>query len=267
MANWSGAMCQYSSIQERVARPLAILSIACFILAGCHKRPQQSHIAPDPIVQIVAAGYDAYRAGDQTTLDGDIQALAARLPADETAGTFVSCTSQGFAMRRVERAKRKLEYLDNPTVLAMGEVEQFVFFQQLVEEQFHWLDSQGRLADQPADVQGPADAVEGPTDFECETAPGFADSHTADLRQHDAIQRAGYARLRVWLNDLHQSLDTQFDTRLQNGAQELYDAQLRPLWPQWTPPSDLALNASPACKPAQQAPTLTRAHSRSWWFW
>jgi hypothetical protein len=241
-AQRSGAMSHYGSVNDKSARwpglrpVLVVLPMAFALMPGCTKRPA-SPPAPDPVVQTVAAGYDAFRAGDRTTLENDIQTLAARLPADETQGVFIDCSPRGYGFRRIERARRRLQYLDDPPAMSMGEEEKYVYFQQLVEDSFHQLDENGHLVVwSAADAQDPLRNPNAPSDFECEQTPGYHHARVLDARQDDAIGDVGRQRMRAWLIDLRRSLDTQLNIRMQNAAEELASYQLRPAWGAWQPP-------------------------------
>src|SRR5271154_3509452 len=89
---------------RRLHRSLFILSMTGALLAGCERRSEPLS-APDLTVQTVAKGFDAYVAGDQAGLDKDVQDLASRLPADESGEAFISCSSSGYGLRRLERAR------------------------------------------------------------------------------------------------------------------------------------------------------------------
>ncbi len=192
---------------------------ACALLAGCSKP-----LPPPANLATVTAGFDAFKAGDQAALERDVETLAAGLPADQTSGVYIACTPEGYALRRLAKAKQQLSFLDEPTVLAMGEEEKYVYFQQLIVEG-------GGYGHQVGDVGGP-------TDFECERDPAYPESHQLDDQQFYAIRDAGRERLRAWFGALRQSLGSEFDSQMQNAAKELYSNKLRNS-DRWTAPSSI----------------------------
>jgi hypothetical protein len=110
----------------------------------------------------------------------------------------------------------------------MGEEERFVYFQQLVEN------------------QGAAPGIEdvgGPTDFECERASGYPQSHALDAQEKAAIRNAGRNRLRDWLTSLRASLGGQLDATMENAVRILHDNKLRPWAGRWRPPQPLPVRS------------------------
>jgi hypothetical protein len=203
----------------KIITPACAVFIACVLLAGCGKP------LPPPVnLAVVTAGFDAFKAGDQAALERGIQSLAAGLPADLTSGVFVGCTPEGYALRRIARAKQQLEYLDQPTVLSMGDEVKFIYFQQLISG------GGGKV--------GETGEVGGPTDFECERDPAYPESHQLDDQERYAIRDAGRDRMRTWFAALRQSLGDQFDPSMQNAAKQLNANKLRDI-DRWTAPSSI----------------------------
>lgn len=231
--------------------PLAVLSMGCALLTGCERRVAAPDtppaVAPDALVHTVIAGYDAFWAGDRDALAAAIQRLDARLPSDETHGVFIACSTHRAELWRTERARRVLKYLDNPTVLSMAGEEKFIYFQQYVEGDYSQIDARGRLVlfNEPnlPDVLNNPNA---PSDFECERTAGYDRSLIVNSKQDKLLQAAGRARLRDWLINLRQSLDTQLAPRMQNAAVELQRNQLRFSSDDWRPPTVQPADVQPS---------------------
>ena len=215
----------------KISRSAAVWA-SCFIAVGCAKRPPEPPPPQPENLAAIATGYDAFMAGDRAALESQIQTLAARLPADETNGGFADCSTRGYEMRRVERARRKLQYLDNPTLASMGEDERYVFFQQLVDDRFQQMF-------EPREASAGVDDVGGPTNFECQTAPGYAQSMAMEQLERDAVYNAGRMRVRVWLQRLRQLYGEQLNARMQSAAKELLEYSLRPTGAPWEAPQAL----------------------------
>ena len=236
-------MSHYGSVNDgsarrvRLRRSLVVLSLVGVSLVGCDRLGASSGPpSSDLVLKAMAAGLDAYRADDRESLENDIQTLAAQLPDDETDGAFISCSAEGYALRRIERARRELLYLDNDEVLGMGEAERYVYLQQFTEARFDQINQDGKLllgADDARDVlHNPA----APSDFECQSTRDYEQSKTIDKRDENAIRTAARDRLRPWLISLRSRLDAQLNPQMQTAAAELAEYQLSPT-SYWAPPS------------------------------
>jgi len=237
-------MSHYGSVNDvpprshRFRSRFMALSVAFAFLAGCG-RHFAVRATPDPVLDTVASGYDAFRAGDRDALTADIHSLGARLPADKTVGDFVNCSPRRDSLRQIERARRKLEYLAAYPAVSMGEEERYVYFQQLIEGQIQNIDEHGHAADTLAgayDPLNPLSALNAPSDFECDGASSDKLGATAASNEDLAIQAMGRRRMRDWLINLRRALNTQLNPRMQTAALELDEYQLRPVPGKWAPP-------------------------------
>jgi hypothetical protein len=213
------------------------LSVGFAFLASCG-RQLTARVLPDPVLETMEAGYDAFRSGDQDGLAADIQTLNARLPADETQGDFVDCSPRRDALRQIERSKRKLQYLAASPAISMGEEERYVYFQQLIEGRVPIIDTHGHAVlelTEPYDPLNPRNAINGRTDFECQDASDDKALSAANA-EDAAIQTMGRNRMRDWLSTLRRSFEAQLDPRMQNAAVELDGYGLRPDPKAWSPP-------------------------------
>jgi hypothetical protein len=186
---------------------VSTIALACAALAGCAKPAP-----PSQNLQIASAGFDAFKADDPAKLEQQIQILTAQLPADLTTGVVVDCSPQGYALRSIVKVKKQLEYLDQPTVLSMGDPGRYVYFQQLIND---------------GGEAGEQTAVQGPTDFECERMPGYTESQALSTQEFEAVRDAGRNRMRAWYGELKQSLGSQFEPQMQAVAKTLHDNRLR----------------------------------------
>jgi len=170
-------------------------------------------LPPPANLAAVTAGFNAFQAGDEAGLQKQIAVLGAGLPADQTSGVYVACSPDGYAMRRRARAKQQLDILDKGGAGSMGEAKRYVYFQQLV--------TGGGGAGFSSGYVG------GPTDFECERDPDYAQSHRLDDQQFFAIRDAGRDQVRGWYTGLRQSLGAEFAPHMNEMAHELRVANLR----------------------------------------
>ena len=239
-------MSRYGTVNGKIPRRalrrglLVSSSIACVLATGCSPLPPPPPraAARDSVVDTVASGLKAFRDGDQTTVENDIQTLSGLLPADETDAVFSGCTPQARKYRRIERSKRLLEHLDDAPAPSMGDEEKYVYFQQLIDNIDLPLDQTGRVASSADDPNDPLKNRSAPSDFECEGAPGYQQSADFDSQEAAAIQTAGRDRMRAWLIDLRRTDDTQLNIRMQNAVEELYEANLDPFHRGWRPPGE-----------------------------
>lgn len=238
-------MSRYETVNDRGRRSrlrrglLVSSSIAWVLAAGCSPlpAPPPRAAARDAVADTVVAGFDAFKADDQTTLENDIQKLSDLLPADETDAAFSDCSPQGFRLRRIERAKRLLEHLDDSPIPSMGDEEKYVYFQQLIENIGLPLAPDGRVAWRTQTTNDPLQNSNAPSDFECQATDGYQQSATADVDEQEAIRSAGRDRMRAWLIDLRRTDDTQLDVRLQSAASELNQNNLSLHGEGWRPPA------------------------------
>lgn len=238
-------MSRYETINDEGRRsPLrrALLvssSIVWVVATGCSPlpAPPPRTAARDAVVDTVAAGFDAFKADDQTALETDIQQLSNLLPADETDATFSNCSPQGFRLRRIERDKRLLEHLDDPPIPSMGDEEKYVYFQQLIENIDLPLGPDGRVAWGPQATNDPLQNINAPSDFECQATDGSRQSAIADAQEQEAVRLAGRNRMRAWLIDLRRADDSQLNARLQNAASELNQYNISLYGDGWQPPA------------------------------
>jgi hypothetical protein len=175
-----------------------ILSIACVALACCGKTPPQ---LSDHVLQAARAGYDAFRAGDQASLDRQIQTLDRLGPSDPTDPAFDGCTSQAFALRRLSRATQGLEHLDDPTILSMSEEARFVYFDRFV-------------ADYSREAAGGGA-------WSCNSVPADPKLLNQDVAVGNSYGAAAEEKERLWLISLRRSFGGQFRPRMANAAHEL----------------------------------------------
>jgi hypothetical protein len=203
-----------------MSRALAVaVATGCLALTAC-ARPAP----PSKNVTAAIAGFDAYKAGDETALQQQIQALGVGLPEDRSAGPFVACTADGYALRRQARALQALSFLDDPGLRGASETVRYLFLQQMI------MGGGGN-------VKSPEN-VGGPLDFECEHDPDWSASHDLDVREQFEIRDAGRDHLRAWFTALKQSYGAQFDTQMQATAKQLHDMGLSQN-DEWSPPQAL----------------------------
>lgn len=237
-------MSRYETINDKgrrspLRRALLVSSSVVWTLAtGCSPLPAPPpRAARDAVADTVVAGFDAFKADDQTALENDIQKLSDLLPADETDATFSDCSPQGFRLRRIERAKRLLEHLDDSPIPSMGDEEKYVYFQQLIEHIGLPLAPDGRVAWQTQTTNDPLQNSNAPSAFECQAAAGYQQSAIADVDEEEAIRSAGRERTRAWLIELRRADDTQLNARLQNAAGELDQNNMSLFGAGWRPPA------------------------------
>lgn len=237
-------MSRYETINDRgrrspLRRALLVSSSVVWALAtGCSPLPAPPpRAARDAVADTVVAGFDAFKADDQTALENDIQKLSDLLPADETDATFSDCSPQGFRLRRIERAKRLLEHLDDSPIPSMGDEEKYVYFQQLIEHIGLPLAPDGRVAWRTQTTNDPLQNSNAPSAFECQAAAGYQQSAIADVDEEEAIRSAGRERMRAWLIELRRADDTQLNARLQNAAGELDQNNMSLFGARWQPPA------------------------------
>lgn len=167
---------------------------------------------PPPVdLADVAAGLDAYKAGDAATLEQHMTAIAARTGAVRGTPPFTSCTKEGYALRRSERARRKLAYLDLGPAPGSAETLRYVYLEGLITG---------------GEATG-VEAVDGPTDFECESDPDYVSSHRADDDARYAVRDLVRDRVRDWYGDLHTRLGDQFEAQMNQAAAQLHNMRLR----------------------------------------
>lgn len=176
----------------------ALLSIAVLALVGCARPP------PDAAYTATSAEFDAYRKGDRTALEAQIQALAALVPADRTSMPFIGCTPKGFWLRRDARLQQELQYLDNDTLLSMSEEAQFLYLRRLVRDTEL---SHGK--------GGSRDRI----DRECrEGAPAMQALDDEEAKLYDQL---GEQKLDAWDASLRQSFGGQYGARMMNAERLL----------------------------------------------
>ena len=203
----------------KVFVPALAAVLAGSILAACDGKPAE----PPRNLAAVTAGFDAFKAGDQVTLERQIQALDALLPADRTGGVFVACSEEGYAARRVAKAKQRLEILDRSPIFSMSDTAKYVYFQHLV--------AGGDLKIRTGDVGGP-------TDFECERTDNHDETMRRDSEEFYAIRDVGRDRMRAWFTALRTSLGADFEPQMKDAAKSLHSYGLSDI-DRWEAPNSI----------------------------
>jgi hypothetical protein len=142
---------------------LAVLALGS--LCACAPRPDEA-LTVSPLME---QAIRAYRIADRPALEALLARLEALKPAGVADSEINSCTANGYLLRDIERTRLSIEHLDNGTVLSMGEVARFVYF----EDQAL---GQARLLDKAV--------VNWPTDYQCEKEPG-----NSEVRRHDDAEQ------------------------------------------------------------------------------
>ena len=190
-----------------VSAPTAAAALAILILSGCGGKP----VEPPHNLATAVAGFDAYKSGNQSALEAQIQALAAQLPADQTSGAFVACSDEGYALRRIARVKGELEVLDRSPAFSIDDEARFIYFQYLVAG---------------GDPKVRRQEMAGPTDFECERGEHHQENVERDTQEAYAIRDAGRDRLRAWFTALRAGLGPEFEPHMQQAAKLLKSSGL-----------------------------------------
>lgn len=161
----------------------------------------------------------AYRIGDRGALDALLVRLDGLKPAGVPETEISSCTADGYLLRRIARTRLEIEHLNSTTVLSMGEVPKFVYFEdqmlgmpRLLEKAFQT----GKLS------------KDWPTDYQCEKEPGNRAVRYHDDAEYDASRTYFQKMVRAWKTELlEQKGENSFALELESASKLLDSNRLR----------------------------------------
>ena len=186
----------------------AWLLATAVILTGCDLAPRP----PLTDAPAMLAAYDAFKAGNEVAVSQAYEAVAARMPTDPTVMT--RCDADGHAARRLAWMKMRLDFLDSPTAVSLGETARFVHLEGLL------FGHEAQKRDSWARAR--------PVEIDCRGSPQAGNAiRDLDARETRAMEQDARRFMSAWRKELHAALGADYQPQMHRAARALESNHLR----------------------------------------